>query len=425
MKFDSNGGYMSLLKVIFPVLFLVFFTGLLPAQLSEVSSREDFSTDSVEFDFEGPLNGALAGDLLSQWGLQFSSGGSGTPTILTIFELAFPNNFLLNGSEAESSADIPLVIDLKYPASKVGFELSNGDEDTQISVTAFDPVGNNLGAVQRSGLSEPAFLGVGTTGSARISKLLVSYGSSNAAERLDDLILEFVDRPQFVTFLAQVADGPIPGFGTFQTTIIVTNASNSTATGQLALFDSEGEPLELDFGQGEENLFNLQIPPSSSVTFVSSGTADPVGVGYARITTGVPVEGTAVFRLTSPSGVIASEAGVGSNSGRVDVVGAVEKLVADDFDSGIAAVNVGDTAADAELLLYDQSGDLVDRNRTLLDLPGGGHTSGFLSGIFPALQGEDFSGTIRIVSDVPIALVIMRTASGVVISSLPVGSLEK
>jgi len=148
-------------------------------------------------------------------------------------------------------------------------------------------------------------------------------------------------------------------------------------------------------------------------------------VGYARIRTSVPVEGTAVFRLTSPSGAIASEAGVGSDSGRVDVLGAVEKIMADNFDSGIAAVNVGDSEAEADILLYDQNGDLVDINRSLLDLPAGGHTAGFLSSIFSTVQGEDFSGTIRIVSDVPIAVVIMRTAGGVVISSLPVGSQQK
>jgi hypothetical protein len=109
----------------------------------------------------------------------------------------------------------------------------------------------------------------------------------------------------------------------------------------------------------------------------------------------------------------------------VDVVGAVEKLVAEDFDSGFAAVNVGGSEADADILLYDQDGDLVDRNKSLLDLPAGNHTSGFLASIFPDLQTEDFSGTIRISSDVPLAVVIMRTANQVVISSLPVGSLEE
>jgi len=415
---------MTLGRMFLAGVVLALFTAHLSAQLSEVPGREDFGSGSLEFDFEGPKSGAQAGDILSRWGLRFSKGNMGTPTILTRVELVFPNNLLFNGDGSGSSADVPLVIDLEYPAAKVGFELSNGDELTQISVTAFDGLGNSLGSVQRSGLQEPAFMGVGVTGGNGISKLLVSYGSSEQIEEIDDLIVEYVDRKEFATYLAQIADGPIPGFGAFQTTVIVTNASNSTASGELALFDSNGMPLELDFGEGKKSAVSLEIPPSSSVTLVSSGTASPVGVGYASITTNVPVDGTAVFRLTSPSGEIVSEAGVGSASGRVDALGAVEKIVADNFDSGIAAVNVGDSASDAEILLYDQDGELVDQNRSLLDLPAGGHTSGFLSGIFPSVQSEDFSGTIRIVSDVPIALVIMRTANGVVISSLPVGSLQ-
>jgi hypothetical protein len=416
---------MTLGRTIFLVLILSLFNAVLPAQLSEVGSREDFGSGAIEIDFEGPKNGALAGELFSRWGLRFSQGTMGVPTIVTRVELIFPNNALLNGDGSDMSAGIPLVIDLKNPASKVGFDLNNGDENTQITVTAFDLLGNNLGSVQRSGLEEAAFLGVGVSGTPGISKLLISYGASEQSEELDDLIVEYADRQGFSTYLAQIADGPIPNFGAFQTTIIVTNASTSTASGELALFDSNGMPLALDFGDGKKSTFNLVVPPSSSVTLVSSGTASPVGVGYARIETNVPVDGTAVFRLTSPAGAIVSEAGVGSDDGRADVLGAVEKLVADNFDSGIAAVNVGDSAADADILLYDQDGELLDQNRSLLDLPAGGHTSAFLSGIFPALQNEDFSGTVRIVSDVPLALVIMRTANGVVISSLPVGSLQK
>jgi hypothetical protein len=425
MNFDQNGGYMCFRKIVLVILALGFLTGQLSAQLGEVADREDFSTESVEFDFEGPKSGSLAGDVLSRWGLNFLKGSVGVPTIMTRFELVFSNNLLHNGDGTGQSAEIPLVINLKHPALKVGFEMSNGDENTQVTVTAFDELGNKLGSVQRSGLEEPAFLGVGVGESLGISKVVLSYGADEKSEEIDDLIVEYVDRPEFASYLAQIADGPIPGFGTFQTTIIVTNVSNSTASGELAFFDGSGDPLALDFGDGEKSTLDLMIRPSSSVTFVSSGTASPVGVGYARILSSVPVDGTAVFRLTRPNGEIASEAGVGSDRGRVDAVGAVEKLVAENFDSGIAAVNISDSEASAEIQLYDQSGEAVDLNKSLLELPPGGHTSGFLSSIFPDLQSEDFSGTIRVVSDVPLAVVIMRTANGVVISSLPVGSLQK
>ena len=414
---------MSLRKTVGVVVCLSLSTAMLQAQLSEVNSRQDFSTESTEFDFEGPKHGAFAGDLFSRWGLRFSDGSGGVTTIMTRTELVFTDNSLLNGMGTSSSAGIPLVIDLKYPAKKIGFDLGNGDENTPVSVTAFDGLGNNLGSIQRTGLGDPSFLGVGVAGAGGISKLMVSYGNSVDAEEIDDLVVEYVDRPEFKTFLAQIANGLIENFGTFQTTIIVTNSSNSTAVGELALFDSDGLPLEMDFGDGPKSTLSLELPPRSSKTFVSTGTA--LGVGYARVQTNVPTDGTAIFRLTLPSGVIASEAGVGSDAGRVDVVGAVEKVAAEGFDSGIAVVNVSGTQADGEILLYDQSGEEVGRNRNLLDLPPGEHTSGFLSTIFSELEGEDFSGTIQIASDVPLAVVIMRTVGGIVISSLPVSSLEK
>jgi hypothetical protein len=417
---------MSLGKIAFLSVILVSFTAVLPAQLTEIASRDDLDTGSVEFDFEGPIYGASAGDILSRWGVYFSNGNVAVPTIMTIFDaLGQSNNLLHNGDGSGGSANIPLVINLQFPASKVGFDMFNGDQNTQISVTAFDSLGNNLGSLQRTGLEDPAFFGVGTGNSVGISKVLLSYGADDKSEEIDNLIVEYVDRPGFTSYLAQIADGPIPGFGTFQTTIIVSNVSNSTASGELAFFDGNGNPLELDFGDGKKSSLDLLIPPSSSVTFVSSGTSLPVGVGYARIETTVPVDGTAVFRLTAPNGDVASEAGVGSDRGRVDAVGAVEKSLADKFDSGIAAVNTGGSAADAQILLYDQDGDLVAQNKDWLDLPAGGHTSGFLPNIFPDIENQDFSGTIRVVSNVPLAVVIIRTAEGIVISSLPVGSLQE
>jgi hypothetical protein len=416
---------MNLRKISVVLVLLVPFVGLVQGQLGKLDSKQDFGANSIEIGFEGPKDGALGGRIISEWGITFPEGDFGIPTIRTKMVLLFTNNLLTNAPLSGSSADKPLVINFASPAKKVGFILSNGDADTQVSITAFDELGGSLGSVQHSDLEEPTFVGVESTGAVGISKLLLSYGAREEAEEIDDLIVEYMNRPQFGTVLAQIADGPIPGFGTFQTTIIVTNSSSSTAQGELSLFDSNGDPVIIPLNGTLAREHDFSIPPYSSSTWVSSGTSNPVVVGYANVESNVPVSGTAVFRLTSPSGEIVAEAGVGSDRGKVDVVAAVQKVVEDGFDSGIAAVNVSDSQADSEVLLYDSAGQLVDINTTVLDLPAGEHTAKFLTDIFPQVAEEDFNGSIQVVSDLPLAVVIMRTANGVVVSSLPVGSLEK
>jgi hypothetical protein len=280
-------------------------------------------------------------------------------------------------------------------------------------------------------LEEPTFIGVKSSNPDGIAKLLISYENADQAEEIDDLIVEFVDRPRFSTYLAQVADGPVAGVGAFQTTVIVSNLSNSTAIGELTFFDSDGEPLKVDMNGTSADRFDLLIPAYSSASFTSSGTATPVAVGYAHVTANVPVAGTALFRVVSASGEIVTEAGVGSESGKTEVVGAVQKVAAEQFDSGIAVVNVSDTDTEnAQIQLYDQMGQKID-SRAIVDLiegstlPTGGHLARFLFQIFPQLQGQDFEGTIRILSNVPLVVVIMRAAEGLVVSSLPVGSVQK
>ena len=123
-------------------------------------------------------------------------------------------------------------------------------------------------------------------------------------------------------------------------------------------------------------------------------------------------------------GTIQTEAGVGSSPGSLSAVGAVQKVVQGGFDSGIAAVNTSDESASAILEAYDSDGNLVGLNTSDLNLQGRNHTAKFLSELFPSLKDEDLEGTVRVKSDKPIALVILRTGGGRVLSSLPVGSLE-
>ena len=77
----------------------------------------------------------------------------------------------------------------------------------------------------------------------------------------------------------------------------------------------------------------------------------------------------------------------------------------------------------------DEDGDLISTNVEFLQLEAGEHRAVYLSEMFPQMSGQDFSGTLRIVSSGKVAGVILRSANSgagdVVISSLPLGTLEK
>jgi hypothetical protein len=409
------------------MIFLGLNAGSVQAQLTQLPSEAFFSEDSVKFGFHGPGEGARAGQLLSKWGIELQEGDSGLPTIRQVFVLAFPDNVVRNEHPMdpdESSADLPLVINFRNPAWKVGFNLGNLDSSTQVNITAYDTLGAVTGSLSTDGLAEGDFLGV--RGPARgISKLVVTYGADTRPEQIDDLLVEFVSRKQFTTYVAQVGDGPISADTALQTSIIVSNLADSTATGVLLFLDSSGAPLTLEVNGEDGNQFDFTIPSQSSSTFVTSGQADPVGVGYARINADFPVEATALFRVISGGGDIVSEAGVGSSKGKLVAVGVVQKLANGSFNSGIAVVNTGDKNADVILEAHSQEGGVVATNQTLLDdFPPGNHEARFLNQIFPELADQEFDGTLVARSNVPVALVILRTNNGLVLSSLPVGSLE-
>jgi hypothetical protein len=400
----------------------------LSAALQEIPGGTGFSPDSVLFDFSGLVAGAPAQDLLAKWGIRFEQSPDAIPEVDQIVQLGFVNSFVVNRPPEGGDATKPMVITFRYPARKVAFFLR--DTNPQVNVKAFDNLGTNLGEVNLAATHQgSATFAIGTDDPKGISKLLITYVPDSQTpqllvESVDDLKVEFISRPQFTIYFAQVGDGPIPGVGKLQTAFVVTNLSGSTAVGEIRFFSSQGNPLQVSDGTATASSFPLNLPPRGSFSFTTAGTAQPIAVGYAKVTANVPVDGTAIFRIVNNSGGLISEAGVGAAEGHLVSVGAVQKLSAGNIDSGIAVVNAGTVRSTAFVQLIEPSGQTRDTNFGAVQLDPGTHNAQFLSQMFSSLQNQDFTGTVRIVSDQPLALVILRTAAGLVQSSLPVGSLE-
>lgn len=404
----------------------------LPAALEVIPGAGGFSGDSVQFDFSGLVTGSNAQHALAKWGITFESTADSVPRVGVFAQLSFVNTYVVNQPVSEGSPDRPLAILFRHPARKVGFFLR--DTGASVTVRAFDVTGRDLGSVVLNTAGADGAHAVETTDPAGISKLVIAYDPPTimlpegpfppTVEKLDDLKVEFLQRPQFSIYFAQIGDGPIPGIGKFQTSFVVTNLSGSTATGEIRFFNSLGNPLQVSNGAVTAHTFPINLPARGSYSFATPGTANPIAVGYARVTSNVPIDGTAIFRVLNPAGGLISEAGVGAAEGRYVSVGAVQKVLQGNFDSGIAVVNTGTAAANGFIELLNEAGQVVGTNAEVAQLAAGAHTAKFLSDMFGNLAAQNFAGTVRVVSDQPLAVVILRTSSGLVQSSLPVGSLE-
>ncbi len=391
-------------------------------QLVDVSNSPRFSADSVAFTFNEYFPGAEAGRVLGAWGIRMS-GQSGSVPRFKLYVIAGSINVVVENSASEdTSANKALVLDFDQPAKTVSFWVLAPPKDSELTVEAYSPLGVRLGEIRKEVLSRE-LVAVSTSNLAGIGKLVISWGSNPDPEEIDDLQVEFLERQPHVVYLAQIGNGAIPGVGALQTTVVVTNLSNSTAQGELAFFAGDSSPLELQFGSESGSAFSLEIPPAASVSFTTAGP--DLKVGYARVTSRVPVEATAIFRVVGPTGNVLTEAGVGSARPALLQVGAVQKERAQDFDSGIAVVNVGEKQAKAVLELLNPAGQVIATNDEIVDLNSGAHTAAFLSQIFPSVANQNFEGSIRIRSNQPMAAVILRAKQGLVYSSLPVGSTEK
>jgi hypothetical protein len=103
----------------------------------------------------------------------------------------------------------------------------------------------------------------------------------------------------------------------------------------------------------------------------------------------------------------------------------VQKLVAGDFDSGVAIVNTSLEESQGILDLLDQSGNVVASNTDILGLGPNQHIARFLGQIFQEVANEDFDGAVVMRSNAPLAFIILRTGGGKILASLPAGSTQQ
>ncbi len=391
----------------------------------QLQDESEFDGDRISLTFTQFQEGALARDLLTAYGVRIEAIGGGTPTIGRDLVVGQAAGFVSNQAEPAEGLNTQLIFDFQYPVRQFGLLLRHAGTSTIDARMQFHNLrGDNIATFQF-----PVEPGIGplaafeATQDEAFSRVVLNYGVSPFPEQFFQILLTYQERPVFTSYVAQVGDGALPGGGGLRTNIYIANLSNTIATGQLLLFGDDGSPLELTLGGETASAFDLNLLARSVAVFPSSGTSSPPVQGYACVESDQPLSVTGIFQILNAEGRPTSEAGVEGTRARHQVLSTVVREQGVGLDSGIAAANPSDQTANAQALLLDRNGGVVDTNNEFLQLGPGEHTAGFLPQIFPGVSA-DFEGTLLIVSDQALAVVVLRTGQGLVLSSLPSGSLE-
>jgi hypothetical protein len=227
--------------------------------------------------------------------------------------------------------------------------------------------------------------------------------------------------PSVSTFyFPQIADGGDPT-AFWRTTVFITNPAaigTTPASGAITLWTSAGAAFNTGFvdaagapvGSGNTVPFSLS---GGETRKFSSTSAGPLAVGFATVTADADVRGTAVFSEIL-GGTLFAEAGVPSATAVLKQAIFVDTTAG--FDTGVAFANPNSTPANITFSLFNAAGAPVGAPlvRTLATNQ---HNALFVSQLF---QGAPpFTGTMQIISDVPVAVVALRFASSGIFTTLP------
>lgn len=208
-------------------------------------------------------------------------------------------------------------------------------------------------------------------------------------------------------YFAQIADGQAPGAG-FRTSMIFVNTGPSSRV-RIELLDSSGDPLTMAFGLGPASSeYEFDLAAGHSISLQSPGVGG-LKVGYAKVTAGSQVAGTAVFTLAdSATGILLYEAGVPAAEELENF-----SLVVDSRGhrrTGVALVaggSDGSATTTLQMRLHDREGKVFAERE--LRLGAGVHYARFVNEIFPGVEGtEEMLGTLTVRSDGPVAAVTLR-----------------
>ncbi len=218
-------------------------------------------------------------------------------------------------------------------------------------------------------------------------------------------------------YLPQVANGNYGG-GSYKTTFLLVNNTDTDTTASLKLTADNGGPLTLTIpGYGTSDSFNISVPAGGSQMLQTDGRGS-VATGAATVTSATGMVVSSIFSIYDSNGRYLTETGVGNSAPQSSFVLPVDTTGL--FNTGLALFNAGAGDASISLVLRDASG--AQAGTLPLTLAANNHLAVFVSGqgqLFPSLSS--FNGTLWVQSSIPIAAMVLRqNETPLSFTSLPV-----
>jgi hypothetical protein len=204
--------------------------------------------------------------------------------------------------------------------------------------------------------------------------------------------------------------------GGWQTVLTYVNYSQQAVTCQTNFLFDDGTPLAVPFGGSASPTRLDTLAPGGSIHLLS--TADPSAVGgWAQGQCTGPVKASMLFRWYNQGAAI-TEAGVNASTTPTTKFATSAQTF-----TGVAFANPSSTeSAFVTILVLDATGSVL--NTSSVTLPPEGHQAYNISTWF----NDDFSGSVQIVSTVPIVSLSLNgeasTPANLVVSSLSPGDLD-
>jgi hypothetical protein len=218
-------------------------------------------------------------------------------------------------------------------------------------------------------------------GSATILRFrLVVSDSALTAEAF----LNVTVNPAPTIYFPQFASG-----GGVTSDLVLTNATGSSVSGLIELFDDSGRQFLADFvGLGQQSRVSFIIPAFGSSTVRSTGQGG-LASGFVRVTSTGNVGG--VIRFSIPG---VGVAGVGDSPVLSSAIVPVRRT-SDGINTGIAIADATGSGASVTLTLRTSNGAQVAS--TTVGLPPNGHAAKFINEMFSSVDAT-FEGTVTIVA---------------------------
>lgn len=217
-------------------------------------------------------------------------------------------------------------------------------------------------------------------------------------------------------FFAQAGDGPTEA-GLLTSGVVLVNNGNAAVSGLVTFFSQEGVPRVLTIGETTSDSFPFALDPRSSLVLQTTGSADPLYVGWAEAAADGPFVGSVIFGLRSRQGEILTEAGVSASQPGRSFAMAAGRSLDEGTETALAIANPSSVSGvTIEIQIKSAGGGSAGTREVVL--PPGNHTAFFLSEAadIPA----EFQGTVLLDGDGEFIVTTLRTVDGVHSASVAV-----